>query len=156
MLGDINIDYNKTSTDPEINHYFNCLEYLGCTSSIETPTRVTKKSQILIDHCSYTNNVQEVKAEVMVSDISDHYAITAKLLETFKLNTIERPKVRVFSEKTTAQYLNLLQNRLQNYQISTCVDQNFEHLIDSMNELANQCFPLKKVSRKAFKKTLNN
>ena len=26
MLGDINIDYNETSIDPEINHYFNCLE----------------------------------------------------------------------------------------------------------------------------------
>ena len=121
---------------------------------IETPTRVTKKSQTIIDHC-YTNNVQEVKAEVMISDISDHYVITAKSLETFKTNKIERPRVRVFSEVTTTQYLNLLlQNRLQNYQISTCVDQNFEHLIDSMNELANQCFPLKKVSRKALKKNL--
>ena len=47
---DINIDYDKTSTDPEINHYFNCLECLGCTKLIETPTSVT-------------NNVQEVKAD---------------------------------------------------------------------------------------------
>ena len=153
MLGDTNIDHNKTSTDPEINHYFNCLECLGCTNLIETPTRVTKKSQTIIDHC-YTNNVQEVKAEVMISDISDHYVITAKSLETFNANKIERPRVRVFSEETPTQYFNLLQNRLQNYQISTCVDQNFEHLIDSMNELANQCFPLKKASRKAFKKNL--
>ena len=94
MLGDINTDCNKISTDPEINYYFNFLECLDCTNLIETPTRVTKKSQTIIDHC-YTNNVREVKAEVMISDISDHYVITAKLLETFTINKIERPRKKL-------------------------------------------------------------
>ena len=73
----------------------------------------------------------------MISDISDHYVITAKLLQTFKTNKIETPKDRVFTEEVTTHYLNKLQSRLQNYKISNCVDQNFEHLIDSMNASAN-------------------
>ena len=50
IFGDFNVDCNKSSSVPSIANYINHINRLGCTQSIDKPTRITHQSQIAIDH----------------------------------------------------------------------------------------------------------
>ena len=97
ILGDLNIDQSKITTDASIAQYFNYLNCLGFINLIQIPTRVIKTSQTIIDHC-YTNNAVEIDAKVLTSDISDHFVIIAKISDSFLTKKFAMPMVRTFAK----------------------------------------------------------
>ena len=70
LLGDFNFDlFNKQDS------WLTVTSMLGLSQLITTSTRVTSKTQTLIDHI-YTNNVVKViNPSIVQSSLSDHYAI---------------------------------------------------------------------------------
>ena len=70
LLGDFNIDRNK----PQLSWNSLMIQF-GLEQLVEKNTRITEKSQTLIDHI-YTNNKEKVKEiEVIENGISDHFPV---------------------------------------------------------------------------------
>ena len=78
VLGDFNINYK----DVVINQkWVDCVEFYGLDQLVNTPTRVTDKSETTIDHV-YTTAVENIiEVNVPKYSISDHYpvCVTRKL-----------------------------------------------------------------------------
>ena len=83
LLGDFNYNLCNQQTD-----WLTVTSMFGLSQMIKDHTRVTKKTQTLIDHI-YTNNTDKViNANIIHSSISDHYAIFC----TYLVKSPKQPK----------------------------------------------------------------
>ena len=70
VMGDANIDYNKVSSESRLLKSF--LKDKGLTQMISVPTRVTVKSQSVIDHIYINNADLYSHCGVLETGVSDH------------------------------------------------------------------------------------
>ena len=153
ILGDFNInmiDY----TSPTARTYKNLLLSLGLRNVINLPTRVTESTETVIDHCITNVPSADIKSGVIQEDISDHFPIHAVANLSLK-----KPKLpshhfrRRFPHSKKQKFLDLLKARLENFPdpVQNPVS-SFDNFISTFQLVANQIFPVTKLSCKERKR----
>ena len=92
------------------NEYLNTVLKNGFIPTILLPTRVTSHSFTLIDHIyhqSRNSRIQILSGNLM-TDMSDHFANFIILHSKNKNKAVDRPMVKIFSDKNKATFQNLL------------------------------------------------
>ena len=157
ITGDANIDLLKINTSTHINNYSNMLSSYNICNTVKLATRVCNKSQTLIDHF-YTNNINNInKASVLITDISDHYAllVTIKKTKSHIIPTKNGPLVYrsynaldidnlKFDTTVMTKQLWYSYNSLKDLDIH----QKFDMLTTGIRSVFDKHAPLKKLSRK--------
>ena len=151
ICGDINIDYLK----PQNNHYLTTITSLGCTQTVEVPTRYNKNSNSasIIDHL-YTNKPQNsIVTKVITHDITDHLPIFAIIKEN-KRRQQERSSytIRDLKNFDKQKYLNDLSNKLSSLTLDVeNANDNFTNFNNLLEDTINTHAPLRKLTRKELK-----
>ena len=157
LLGDININLLKLCSDTATRDYTNCLISNNFLPCLLIPTRVTSTSSTLIDHIYFFKNVHDKSSKIqcgnITCDISDHYPNFFMLKNQKYIDMSTRPLTRVFSPSNklafnakvnSIDWSNVFNN---SNDVNKCCDLFSHHL----SVIYNQCFPLVRVSRKAYK-----
>ena len=157
LMGDININLLKLSSEPAVRDYTNCLISNNFLPCLLIPTRVTSASSTLIDHIYFFKISHDKSSKIrcgnIICDISDHYPNFFILKNQKYIDMSARPLTRVFSPSnkiefnakvTSIEWSNVFNN---SNDANQCCDLFVHHLAD----IYNQCFPLVRVSRKAHK-----
>lgn len=151
--GDINIsliNYEETNT---MNYYTSFLSH-NFLPYIITPTRITDHSATLIDHIFVRLTSQVIDCETIsgniLTDITDHLVNFFHIDDNKKQTPkIERPKIRVFSEKNIEDFKTKLQTTdwasLLN---KNDVDELYNDFYTYVFKQYDSSFPLKTLSRK--------
>ena len=156
IMGDFNIDQLKISKKKNIRQYANMLLGSMCKCLIDLPTRVTSKSKSLIDHI-YTNDIKHrINSGILVSDISDHFPVFAKISKMKSpSNQVDNYYVRDMKKFDHKNFLVQLDNQLSLVRNSFCtksVNEQFDQIVSTLSEVADIHAPLRKATRK--KKTI--
>jgi len=121
IVGDINIDLLKQTK--AASELMELIKNFNLESHLCEPTRVTKRSKTCIDHIYASENIVS-KAEVVKTDVSDHYA------QMFCINQItevgvKRVKIkkRLINDQTT-HYLRCLLEKEDWREVISCSDPN--------------------------------
>jgi len=164
ILGDTNINISKAS--PKTHHsskYLQAILSNGAYSLINKPTRVTDKSPTLIDHIITNDNEHSITPRVILSSLTDHYAIMCKIS---KFGASQRKQTSLsyyrcknkfsseaFSDKLHQELNNLV---LANFPLS---HDNFDHVfdlfVDTITKTIDKHAPLKPMSHKHKNLQLN-
>ena len=156
IFGDININSLKRYQDSSVTNYFHEICGFGFTNLIDVPTRVTNKGGTLIDHF-YCSNLQRVhKANVLLSDISDHFPLYVRLkncnltkTHVHTKNQFYQDHSKISTKKLSTDTLKIL-NNFQVYKIinsNGSVDSKFECLLEKVKEIIDKNVPLIKLSK---------
>lgn len=153
IAGDMNIDLLKCETHKSTQDYLDMIAVNNFRPLLILPTRITSKSNTLIDHIYYlegkSNRNMKIKSGNLVTDVSDHlpnYVLLFSDKPTFKK---ERPLVRIFSKQAREQFFNKLSTCDWN-EIYTATDANVACNIFQNKLLVffNDCFKKVRLSRK--------
>ena len=111
LMGDLNIDFLKYGKHAKTNDFIDNLFARGFVPQITKPTRICKSSATLIDHI-ITNNTQfPAQNSIILSDISDHYAIIHTVEYGSRTSpTSSKTKSRIFSEKYISKFNDMLRH----------------------------------------------
>jgi len=109
LAGDFNIDFSKIEVNIDTLNYVDIVLTNNFIPTVLMPTRITSKSCTLIDHMYFcAGGKPTVDTKILSSnflqDISDHLADYIVICNTKSQVVIERPFVRIFSEKKTEIY----------------------------------------------------
>ena len=110
IKADFNIDLIKFDLNDNTNEYLNTILKNGCIPTILLPSRITSHSCTLIDHIyhqSRNSRIQILSGNLM-TDMSDHFANFIILHSKNKNIAVDRPMVRIFSDKNKTAFHNLL------------------------------------------------
>ena len=110
---DININYLNNSKNIDI--YKNNIVSLGCSQIINSPTRVSQQSATLIDHI-YTNLLNnEIKANIIIDNITDHFPILVTLKQVKPPKQLAHTQIiQDFSKFNEHKFLKDLEQKLSN------------------------------------------
>jgi hypothetical protein len=124
IVGDFNVDLleNTSFSDKLISQFLP----LGLLQRVSIPTRVQGKSKSLIDH-AYVRSNKQVLSNVLVTDISDHFAT---------LTVFPKWKKQTLKSKITKRWLTPESYEQINHLLSAETWEKF-HLL-SVNEMADQ------------------
>ena len=61
----------------------------GLLQQVTLPTRITESTETLIDHV-YTRNSNLITTDVIITDISDHYATLTKYIGKKRRNALQK------------------------------------------------------------------
>ena len=154
ITGDFNIDLIKFDLNDNTNEYLNTVLKNGFIPTSLLPTRVTSHSCTLIDniyHKSRNSRIQILSGNLM-TDMSDHFANSIILHSKNKNKAVDRPMVRIFSDKNKATFQNLLSKINWENELS---DKNAKEAMNIFNKkftiAYNKPFPFAKLSRKRSK-----
>ena len=106
MVGDFNIDLNKSSS--AANRIIELGLYFDMVQQVTIPTRIQGSSQTIIDHV-YVKSKQHAISNVIMTDISDHFATTC--ITQFHRTKVATPSTKVTKRWLTAEtyeYLRIL------------------------------------------------
>ena len=161
MLGDINIDLNKTNV--VTTDYINTLSSLGFSLLINQPTRIFKNegsntvSCTTIDHLITNSSPDFTKTGILIADVSDHLPIFGLMsLSKPCKNPFKNSYRRFFHESKKDKFLKRLEENLQKEDLCK-LDPNslMDTILHCIKDATNSTFPLKKVSRKQAKMLQN-
>ena len=154
IAGDINIDLTKCSSDEMTANYVDQLLINNFIPVITMPTRITSTTATLIDHMYYyegtkhTKNMS-VKSGNFLEDITDHLPNYMLVINKKQQSKVERPLIRLFSERNMVKFKHELQN--VNWRSAFDVEdvnQAYENFIKLFTHHYNSCFTLTRLSRK--------
>jgi len=159
IAGDINIDVLKYKNNNETLRYVDNLLAQNILPVSLLPTRVTEKTATIIDHIYYTpgkkiDPSQKLFTGNILCDITDHYGNYIILYNRgSKVNTEQRPSVRLFTNKSKISFMNDLCKINWNGEVLLHEDpseayNNFHKLFAETYETN---FPLTKVSRRGYR-----
>ena len=72
LLGDFNIDLIKCSSDDSTSDFFNLISSFNILPFITLPTRITNRSQTLIDNIFSNTSSAQIISGNLTSTVSDH------------------------------------------------------------------------------------
>ena len=72
LLGDFNIDLVKCSVDASTSEFFNLFSSYNLLPYITLPTRITNRSQTLIDNIFSNSTSNQIISGNLTSTVSDH------------------------------------------------------------------------------------
>ena len=157
LLGDFNIDLIKCSTDIRTSEFFNLISSYNLLPYITLPTRITNRSQTLIDNIFSNSTSSRIISGNLTSTVSDHlpqFFIYPDFNKTFiprkhniyRRNTNNYNKALFFSDFKNTDWNNII--NINNKDI----DYSFNSFFHNFNKLLDKHIPLKKVSNKSFKR----
>ena len=123
------------------------------------PTRISTKSATLIDHiyyfegCQTKNNLNLYSGNIL-TDISDHLPNFIILSNSAANNIMKpRPYIRLYTAKNKDKFSKCLACIDWRSALYSCQDANlcFEKFISIVQNASDNCFPLIRQSRRAFK-----
>ena len=160
ILGDINIDLNKTNVIS--NEYLNTLSSLGFSTLINQPTRIfhNKGSNIVscstIDHLITNCSPDFAKVGILIADVSDHLPIFG-LVSISKpcKNPFKNTYRRFFRESKKDKFLEHLADNLREADLNLDPNPLMDKILLLTKDAINKTFPLQKVSRKQALKILS-
>jgi len=153
ICGDININLLQNSAD--VKRYTDSLLSHNFIPTITLPTRITDHSVTLLDHIHLYKPLKEIDrvAECgnIFFDISDHLP-NFILLEGKTSRKVERPYIRIYSEKNISRFKTEMSN-ISWEDVYTCEGTNaaYNNFIQLYSSIYNKCFPLVQKSRKRCK-----
>lgn len=160
IFGDININLLHKDKDKSINNYLNEIQSFGITNLIDVPTRVTNQGGTLIDHFYFSNPQRVQNAQVLLSDISDHFPLYVKLkncnLTKTHINTktqFHQDYSKININKLSIDASNIF-NKFQIYKIinsKDSIDSKFECLLEKVKEISDKNIPTRKLSKSKLK-----
>ena len=161
ILGDINIDLNKTN--PVSNEYINTLSSYGFSVLINQPTRIfhceglNTVSCSTIDHLITNSGPDFSKVGILIADVSDHLPIFGIMsLSKPCKNPFQNTYRRFYHDSKKDKYLKRLKENLKETDLDK-LDPNsqMDRILLCIKDAINTTFPLRKVSRKEAKKLQN-
>jgi hypothetical protein len=162
VCGDLNIDGLKIHQHDTTNNFINSTMSHGFIPTITLPTRITDYSISLIDHILLKISPKDINDTItsgnIYSDITDHLPnfllISKKHHEQYTKKAPPRPQVRIFGNKNTEKFNNLLQNEnWDSFYNTQNVDEALQIFYEKYNQAYEASFPWKKLSRKREKDT---
>ena len=159
IAGDINIDFLKITTNKQTENYLNALLTHNFTPTLLLPTRLTRTSTTAIDHFYYyegRNCKRDFKLTTgnLISDLSDHLP-NFMLLSNMKrvTNYNDRPFIRLHTERNKKKFNECLISvdwksiLYDKDNVNDCYDT----FISTVKLHYENCFPLTRMSRRAYK-----
>ncbi len=162
VAADMNIDLLKFNS-LVVENYIKSLLVNNFLPVLLAPTRVTLSSATIIDHiylfnCGVNFDHSRIVCGNLCSDLSDHFPnyILLNSKNKCKVDMSNRPSIRLFSELNKANFKNELSkiNWYDVFQNSCNANECYDNLIAGLTEIFNQCFPLTRISRKAYRNKL--
>lgn len=155
ICGDFNINLLQYGTDNNVNFHVDMMLATNFLPYILSPTRVTERSNTLIDHiyCNFVSNDKlKLTSAVVVCDVADHLGNLLIIQPVAVRNNNDRPYIRIFSGKNIENYVNDLNiNDWSSVYEAKAVDVSFNSFNDKLTTLYKKHFPLVKQSRKSSK-----
>ena len=110
LAGDFNINLLKHSTHPTTGAYLDLLLENGFLPLITLPTRIQNSSASLLDHIATNISDTRYDANVIITDISDHFPLLyIRHLEGKKNDKPFLVKKRMINDKSKQKFLRLLE-----------------------------------------------
>ena len=157
FLGDTNIDILKIKASSAVGDYLDCLISNNFLPTLLFPTRVTRTSSTLIDHISYFDPDHSARNKInsgsIVCDISDHYPNFFLMNINNYVDMSKRPYIRIFSSSNKIKFNDMVKavDWEENILDTNDVNVYYNAFADKLLEIHNSCFPLTRISRKAYK-----
>ena len=146
LMGDFNINLLKCDDDNFSQDFFDSLLSSSFIPLITRPTRLSSHSCTLIDNI-FSNVDKETESGVILSDISDHCPIFAKIMSFFNPNSDSSPvkMVRKFTPENIER-LKVKLNSLNWAEVLVVDDPNisFNKFMYILLNALNECIPLTK------------
>ena len=136
------------------SEYLNTILKNGFILTILLPTRVTSHTCTLIDHINHQsrNSRIQILSGKLITDMSDHFANFITLHSKNKNIAVDRPMVKIFSDKNKSTFQNLLSTTNWENEMS---DRNANMAVIIFSQKFtisyNESFPFVKLSRKGSK-----
>ena len=157
LLGDFNIDLIKCSTDESSSEFLNLVSSYNLLPYITLPTRITDRSQTLIDDIFSNSMSTNIISGNLTTSISDHLP-QFFVYPNFNKNYIPR-KHNIYRRFTKNYDKVSFFNDFQNTDWNNIVNDNnditndsFDSFFINFNKLLDKHIPLKKLSNKGFKR----
>jgi len=154
-MRDFNVNYDNLANQL-IADYSNHINNVGCIQLIDKPKRINQSTGTgtIIDHIyTNTNFSNLITPIVLCEDISAHLPVYAELRCMPKKNVIKRPFVRKFTREKIYSFLVDLSNKIETTEMRG--NNDLSKLLSIMNNLTNQHFPQKMLSRRQYNKLKN-
>ena len=151
ITGEFNTDLIKFDLNDNTNEYLNTILKNGFIQ-----TRVTSHTCTLIDHNIYhqsRNSGIQILSGNLMTDMSDHFTNFIIFHSKNRNIAVDRPTVRIFSDKNKTTFQNLL-STIVNWE-NEMSDRNANEAMTIFNQKLtiayNKSFPFVKLSRKRSK-----
>jgi len=157
VLGDINIDLLKLSSSSAVSDYTGHLISNNFLPCLLLPSRVTSHSSTLIDHIYFCSSNLDNKLKIhcgnILCDISDHFPNFFILKHHKHVDMLNRPFIRIFSPKNKIKFNQKLNavDWSAVFMNDNIVDNCYQAFVTTLSIVFEECFPLVRISRKAFK-----
>ena len=152
--GDLNINLLNFDEASQVNHFVDMMLSNKMIPTISKPTRVTDKSETLIDNI-YTNSDKKVYSGVLLdNDISDHFPlinISDVQIHISHQQPQQTSKPYITHERTV-KFCSYLAQHFERFDEIKDVDTACERLIDSIQSNIREFFPSKPSNRKTSQK----
>ena len=157
LLGDFNIDLIKCCTDTSSSEFFNLISSHNLLPHITLPTRITDRSQTLIDNIFSNSTSTNIISGNLTTTVSDHlpqFFIYPDFNRTFiprkhniyRRNTNKYEKVSIYSDFQNTDWINIININKND------TNDSFNSFFQNFNKLLDKHIPLKKMSNKSFKR----
>ena len=157
LLGDFNIDLIKCSTDNNTSEFFNLVSSYNLLPYITLPTRITDRSQTLIDNIFSNSTSTQIISGNLTSTVSDHlpqffiYPYYNKTFiprknDIYRRNTNNYDKANFYSDFRHTDWNSIININNDD------TNDSFNSFFLNFNKLLDKHIPLKKISNKSFKR----
>lgn len=151
LTGDFNLDLLNYSNHSPTSNFVDLMFSYSYFPIISKPTRVTAHSASLIDNI-FTNDLNICTTSgILVSDISDHFAIfQINNSETKISNERSKPEYkRMFNDKNIANFSHSLRNvNWDNLDSFLSPNEAYNYFVNEISSLLDKHFPLQKVNKR--------
>lgn len=153
LCGDFNVYLLNYGSETGTRNFVDSLFSLGLFPFIDRPSRITDHSASLIDNI-FTNVINtDIKSGLLINDISDHlpvfsitdYSIYRRNVQGFVYNR------RLDEGSLSSFYQSLNQVSWDMVYAEDDVHKAYDHFIDIIMKLYNECCPVRKMSIKTIK-----
>ena len=147
LLGDVNINLLNHASHSDTGIYLDTLLENGLLPLVSLPTRISNNSATLIDHISTNINDKNLDTSIIVSDVSDHFAVFfLRPLKSCKKEVLPPKKVRVTNERAKQKFITLLENQSwENVTSNFDPISSFKTFFDTIDKCFEESFPEKTV-----------
>ena len=151
MLGDFNIDLLKEETHRPISDFLDLIYANHIIPSITKPTRITETSATIIDNILTNSNDDVLKANILVTDITDHFP-------TVLFQNFDRFKQKVNHQNKYTYKRNHTNDNIARFKKSLMsvnwkeilegenTDVDYNNFMKKFSDLYDECIPLKKIT----------
>ena len=157
LLGDFNIDLIKCSTDNNSSEFFNLVSSYNLLPYITLPTRITDRSQTLIDNIFSNSKSTKIISGNLTTTVSDHlpqFFIYPEFNRTFiprkhniyRRNTNKYDQASFYNDFQNTDWINII-NVNEND-----TNDSFNSFFKKFNYILDKHIPLQKMSNKNFKR----